>query len=187
MAIKVNNEEKQDRRKKTSVKIPDKVIKLIDEIAIGRYDTRADFMRAALRNFLDKIVETANDVMLENMAIDANHDFQYVRYYTRINEELDVMLEKYSWATESRETTTRLGIYLSKKDREDINLFCTGCKKIKTIQMFARYAALYELDRIQTVDGYLNELYDFLEAKRFDIESFKKELERLGSLEKQNK
>ena len=183
MAIKVNDDKKKDDKRRTSVKLPDKVIELIDEIALERYDTRAYFLRAAMRNFLDRIIEIAHDVMLENTEIDANHDFQYVRYYTRINEELDGMLEKYSWAME-RGATTGIGIALSVKEDEDITLFCNYCKKIRNVQRFARYAALYELDRIQTVDGYLNELYDFLEAKKFDIDSFKEELKRIGTIQK---
>lgn len=183
MAIKVNDYRKKDDKKRTSVKLPDKVIELIDEIALERYETRTYFLRTAMRNFLDRIIEIAHDVMLENTEIDANHDFQYVRYYTRINEELDFLLEKYSWAME-RGATTGVGVILSMKEDEDITLFCNHCKKIRNVQRFARYAALYELDRIQTVDGYLNELYDFLEAKRFDIESFKEELKRIGAVQK---
>lgn len=177
MAIKSEKKVKKIHR---SVHLADWITTMVDDVAIEKYGKRSDFMTSAMRNLLDTMITISHNVLLENLEIEAGYDFQLVRYYTRVNEEFDRLLDKYPKPKEKEENTS-FSIYLTEEEDEWVRLFCKGNKRLKNIQRFARYAAFFELDHILTIEGYLIDLQEFLEKKKFDIESFNKELKRLDA------
>ena len=136
--------------------LPDRMVEKIDVFAIGEYASRSDFLTCAIRNLLRDIQRRSREYELRLLKTNKSDIDVVMRSYDKAIEHLVKIQKKY--ISYDSEGMTPITIYLTSKQIRYVDQYVGRQLPLKTLQDFARVAAIWELEEMDRIIQYDEEL-----------------------------